>query len=81
MRSEEEKEEENGVPTIVAKDKQTKTTMARVAPSEGADSHAEETVKKMVERLGYQKIIMKSDNEPAILALKEAARRERAMWR
>ena len=35
-----------------------------------------ETVKKMVERFGYLKIIMKSDTEPAILALKEAVRRE-----
>jgi hypothetical protein len=29
-----------------------------------------------VERVGYKKIIMKSDNEPASLALKEAVRRE-----
>ena len=35
-----------------------------------------ETVKRMVERLGYKKVIMKSDNKPAILALKEAVRRE-----
>ena len=35
-----------------------------------------ENVKKMVERSGHKKIIMKSDNEPAILALKEAVRRE-----
>ncbi len=27
-------------------------------------------------RLGYTKIIMRSDNEPAILALKEVVRRE-----
>ena len=33
------------------------------------DSVAVESVKKMVERLGHRKIIMKSDNEPAILAL------------
>ena len=30
----------------------------------------------MVERLGHKKIIMESDNEPAILPLKEAASRE-----
>ncbi len=50
--------------------------MARVVPSKGLDSHAVESVKKMIERLGYKKIIMKSDNEPAILAFKEAVRRE-----
>ncbi len=65
---------------IVAKDNKTKMIMARVVPSKGVDSYAAETVKKMVERLGYRKIIMKSDNEPAILALKEAVRRK-LMWR
>ncbi len=35
-----------------------------------------ETVKNMVERLGHTKFIVKSDNEPAVLALKEAVRRE-----
>ncbi len=34
-----------------------------------------ELVRKLVEQLGY-KVILKSDNEPAILALKEAERRE-----
>ena len=64
------------MPIVVAKDSKTKMIMARVVPSKGVDSYAVETVKKMVERLGHRKIIMKSDNEPAILALKEAVRRE-----
>ena len=76
MHSEQETEEEKGMPIVVAKDSKTKMTMARVVPSKGVDSYAVETVKKMVERLGYKKIIMKSDNEPAVLALKEAVRRE-----
>ncbi len=50
--------------------------MARVVPSNGVDNYAVETVKGTVERLGHKKIIMKSDNEPAILALKEDVRRE-----
>ncbi len=33
----------------------------------------------MVERRAYRKIIMRSDNEPAILASKEAARKESDM--
>ncbi len=35
-----------------------------------------ETAKKMVERLGNKKIILRSDSEPAIWALKESATRE-----
>ena len=81
MHSEQEKEEEKGMPLVVAKDNMTKMTMARVVPSKELDSYAVETVKRMVERLGYKKVIMKSDREPAILALKEAVRRERVTWR
>ena len=76
MHSEQEKEEEKGMPIIVAKDNRTKMITARVVPSKGLDSYAVQSVKRMIERLGYKKIIMKSDNEPAILALKEAVRRE-----
>ncbi len=75
--SEQEKEEEKGMPIIVAKDNKTKVIMARVVPSNGLDSYVVETAKKMVERPGYRDIIMRSGNEPAILALKEAVRRER----
>ncbi len=75
-RSEQEKEEEKGTPIVVAKDNKTKTIMARIAPSNEAESYGVETVDMMVERLGYRKLIMRSDDEPAILALKEAVRRE-----
>ncbi len=81
MHSEQEKEEEKGMPIVVATDSKTKMIMARVSTSKGLGSSAVETVKKMVERLGHKKIIMKSDNEPAILAPKEAVRRDRVMWR
>ena len=82
MHSEQEKEEEKGMPIVAAKDSKTKMIMARVVPCKGVDSYAVETVKKMVERFGQKKkIIMKTDNEPAILALKEAVRRERVTWR
>ena len=55
MHSEQEKEEEKGMPIIVAKDNKTKMIMARVVPSKGLDSYAVETVKRMVERLGTRK--------------------------
>ncbi len=75
-RSEREKEKENGVPSDAAADNKTKMTVARVAPSKGVESCTVETVKKMVERLGHRKIIRRSDDGPAILALKEAVRGE-----
>ena len=40
MHSEREKEEEKGVPIIVAKDNKTKMIMARVVPRQGLDSYA-----------------------------------------
>ena len=40
MHSEQEKEEEKGMPIIVAKDNRTKMIMARVVPSKGLDSYA-----------------------------------------
>ena len=50
MHSEQEKEEEKGMPIIVAKDNKTKMIMARVVPSKGLDSYAVETVKKRLIR-------------------------------
>jgi hypothetical protein len=76
MHSEQEKEEEKGMPIIVVKDDKTKLVMAKVVPSTGLQEYAVDAVRKFVEQLGYNKIIMKSDSEPAILALKEAVRRE-----
>ncbi len=76
MHSEQEKEEEKGMPIVVAKDNKTKMIMARVVPSKGLDNYAVKTVKKMMERMGHKKIILKSDNDPAIFALKKAVRRE-----
>ncbi len=50
MHSEQEKEEENGMPIVVAKDNRTKMIMARDVPSKGLDSYAVESVKKMIDR-------------------------------
>ncbi len=66
VHSEQEKEAK-AMPIIVAKDNKTKMITTRVVPSKGVDSFAVEPAKKMVERLGYRKIIMKSDNDLAFL--------------
>ncbi len=50
--------------------------MAKVVPSKGVETYAVELVKKTIEQLGYKKVNFKSQSEPAILALKEAVRRE-----
>ncbi len=49
--------------------------MAKAVPNKGAHEYAVEVVRRFVEQVGYNKAILKSDNEPAILALKEAVRR------
>ncbi len=74
--SEQEKDNEKGVPIVVAKDK-TKTIEAKVVPGKGVDSYTAEVLKRMAEKLGYKKVILRSDSAPALLALKQAVRRER----
>ncbi len=64
------------MPTLVTKDSRTKLVMAKIVPNKGAVPYAVEVLKKMVEQLGERGIVMRSDSEPAILALKEAVRRE-----
>ncbi len=82
MRSEQEKEEEKGMPIIVVTDDKTKLVMAQVVPSTGAQCAGVcgERGQEVREQLGY-KIVMKSGSEPVILALKKAVRRERRAWR
>ncbi len=71
-----EKEEEKGMPIIVVEDNKTKMVMAKVVTSNGLQEFAVEVVRRFVEQLGYPSVIMKSDNELATFALKEAVRRE-----
>ncbi len=52
MHSEEEKEEEKGMPIVVVKDNKTKMVMATVVPSKGVQEHAVEVVRKFVEQFG-----------------------------
>ncbi len=68
--NEQEKDEERGMPIVVLKGEKAKAITAKVAPSKGEDAHAVESVRKAVEQLGRRRIILKSDKEPAILALR-----------
>lgn len=76
MHSEQSKEEEKGMPIMVVKDSRTKYVVAKVVAQKGVCEYAIVSLKKAIEQLGYKKVILRSDNEPAILALKEAVRRE-----
>jgi hypothetical protein len=47
MHSEQEKEEEKGMPIIVVKDSKTKMVMAKVMPSKGVQEYAVKLVKEV----------------------------------
>ncbi len=68
--SEQEREEEKGMPIIVMEDSKTMMMMAKVVPSKSVHEHAAEVVRRFVEQPGRNKVVLKSDSEPAILALK-----------
>jgi hypothetical protein len=72
MREKQEKEEENGMPTLVVRDSETKMTWAHVVPAKGRDGYAIERLRRDVALLGHKKIAFKRDGEKAIVALKEA---------
>ena len=58
--SEQEKEEEKGVPIIVIKDSKTKMTTAKVVPCKGRDAYAVESVRRALEQLGHRRIMTTS---------------------
>ena len=63
--------EEVEMKVIVAKDSQTKTVFAHTVPHQGSDNdgYAAARVAEDIGWLGHRRIILKSDNEPAILKL------------
>ncbi len=61
---------------MVVQDNKTKTLMAKVVPNKGLNEYAVEVVRRFVEQIGRKRVVLKSDNEPATLALKEAVRRD-----
>ena len=70
------------MPILVIKDSQdsncgTGMVFARVVPKKGANQYAVKRLAGDIALLGHPELILKSDGEPAIIALKEAAKRER----
>ena len=74
--------EEKGMPVLVTKDvndggRGTGMITARVVPRKGAQQYAVKGLASDIAMLGHQELILKSDGEPSIVALKEAAKMER----
>ena len=83
MHSAQSEGEERGMPDLVARDichenVGTGMLFARVVPSKGANAYAIKSLASFVASLGHSAFVLKSDSEPAILALKSAVKAERA---
>lgn len=71
------KSDESGAPILTMKDAKSKTIFADVVPQKGVNAYA---IKRMIQNLdisGYSRFILKSGQEPAIIALKNAVRDNR----
>ena len=82
MHENQEEREEKGMPILVVKDvndghRGTGMMFAMVVPSKGVQSYAVKALADIIGQLGHHEVVLKSDGEPAIVALKEAAKRER----
>ena len=66
------------MPIIVVKDSATKAPFAHLLPRKGPDPYAVDRISRDLQLLGHRRFIFKSDQEPAILALKDAVPAEHA---
>ena len=64
--------------TLVRFDRRNKWMIAEVVPNKGLNAYAVKVVSEEIEKSGYSRIIMKSDQEQSILALLRTARAERS---
>ena len=68
--------EERGIPILVAKDRKKRVIRARVIPQKGAHWYGIKVGSTIVDSLGYKRVVLKSDQEPAILSMKEGIKNE-----
>ena len=66
-------QEAAGAPILVSKCDRDRWFGAAIVPTKGADEYAVAELKNDVIGSGFTEILVRSDNEPAILALKESA--------
>jgi len=63
---------EGTLPILVLRDRKTKLYAASAVQATGVNAYALKFVVGVVQDLGWKRLIFKSDNEPAIVALKRA---------
>ena len=68
----------DSLPILVGIDRRHKYHSATMVPNKGCNAHAIRSVVREIDLAGYNRLIIKSDQEPAILDLLRAAKRERA---
>jgi hypothetical protein len=71
-----DEEDKDTMPILVAKDDKLKMIFASVVPKKGKNAFAVKKLAEFVDGLGHQKVILKSDNEESVLALKSAVKAE-----
>ena len=59
-------------PILVIHDRRTKMKYARMVEAKGQHWYSQITLVRIIRQLGYNRIVMKSDGEKSIVALKEA---------
>eukprot|EP00971_Amphidinium_carterae_P141731 2807558-Amphidinium_carterae.2 len=64
---------ESSVTMLIGVDSRTKMLLACSLPQKGVEQHACDQLCNFLKRLGHSRLILKSDGEPAIKALKAAA--------
>ena len=65
------KGEDGAMPMLCVKEKHSKKHAASVVDAKGATDYATSFLVGVIKELAYKRIVFKSDNEPAILALKD----------
>ena len=76
LNSGENKEEEGILPCLVVKCHKTGRYWATVVPSKGAELFAVKWLNSVLRETGFKELTLKSDNEPAIIALKNKVKEE-----
>ena len=72
----EERGHGTGKPILVVKDGKSKWLAAHMVPKKGSDPFAITVLLREIEKvMGYKRIVLKSDQEPAILDLKNKVKK------
>ena len=71
--SRQQKNEEKGSPVMVITDKRTQRILARMVPQKGRSKYAIKKLSRDIDQMGYKNVILKSDNEEALLAVQKVS--------